>query len=174
MRHKMNQSKLSRPTDERLALVHNQVASLFEHGYLNTTLPRARAVRSSLFEHGYLNTTLPRARAVRSLAERLITRAKRGDLASIRECAKVLPTKTQLRALLRNVVPAQADVTSGYTQIAKLGLRRGDGALVVRLSLRKYQTEASPKPVVAGKARPAAAQQPEAGVKPAAKKAPAK
>jgi large subunit ribosomal protein L17 len=153
MRHKMNQSKLSRPTDERLALVHNQVASLFEHGYLNTTLPRARAVRS--------------------LAERLITRAKRGDLASIRECAKVLPTKTQLRALLRNVVPAQADVTSGYTQIAKLGLRRGDGALVVRLSLRKYQAEASPKP--AGKAKPSAAEsKPAAAAKSAAKKAPAK
>jgi large subunit ribosomal protein L17 len=153
MRHKMNQSKLGRPTDERLALVHNQVAALFEHGYLNTTLPRARAVRS--------------------LAERLITRAKRGDLASIRQCAKVLPTKTQLRALLRNVVPAQTDITSGYTQIAKLGLRRGDGALVVRLSLRKYQEEASPKP--AGKAKPVAAEnKPEAAVKLAAKKAPAK
>ena len=63
---------------------------------------------------------------------------------------------------------------SGYTQIAKLGLRRGDGALVVRLSLRKYQTEASPKPA-SNKPKPAAAEtKPEAGRKPAAKKAPAK
>ena len=126
MRHKMNQSKLGRPTDERLALVRNQVASLFEHGYINTTLPRSRAVRS--------------------LAERLITRAKRGDLASIRECAQVLPTKPQLRALLRRVAPAMTDVSSGYTQVAKLGYRRGDGALMVRVSLRRYLTEEPPKP----------------------------
>jgi large subunit ribosomal protein L17 len=115
MRHKKNQSKLGRPTDERLALVRNQVAALFEHGYINTTLPRAKAVQS--------------------LAERLITRAKRGDLANVRQVARHLPTKTPLRALLRNVAPALADVQSGYTQISKLKYRRGDNALVVRLSL---------------------------------------
>lgn len=157
MRHQMNQSKLGRPSDARVALVHNQVAALFEHGYLNTTLPRARAVRS--------------------LAERLITRAKRGDLSSIRECAKYLPTKTQLRALLRHVVPAVTDIDSGYTQIAKLGQRRGDGAIVVRLSLRKYQTEEPPKPAGKNKAKTVAAEpesKPEAGRKPAAKKGAAK
>jgi large subunit ribosomal protein L17 len=119
MRHKMNQSKLGMPTDARLALVRNQVAALFEHGYLNTTLPRAKAVQS--------------------LAERLITRAKRGDLSSIRECAKVLPTLTNLRALLRQVAPAMSDVSSGYTIVDKLGIRRGDGALLARLSLRRFQ-----------------------------------
>ena len=51
--------------------------------------------------------------------------------------AVIQKTKVPLRALLRNVAPALADVQSGYTQIAKIKLRRGDGALVVRLSLVK-------------------------------------
>ena len=112
----MNRRKLGKPTDQRLVLVRNQVAQLFMRGYLNTTLPRARAVQR--------------------VAERLITRAKRGDLSSVRECARQLPGKPPLRALLRRVAPAMADVSSGYTQIAKLKHRRGDGALIVRLSLR--------------------------------------
>ena len=119
MRHRKNQSKLSRPTDQRLALIRNQVSKLFEHGYINTTLPRAKAVQSE--------------------AEKLITKARRGDLASIRQCARRLPTKTSLRALLRNVAPALVDKDKGgYTQIAKLKYRRGDGALIVRLSLTDY------------------------------------
>jgi large subunit ribosomal protein L17 len=120
MRHLKNQSKLGRPTDQRVALVQGQVAALFEHGYINTTLPRARAVRQ--------------------LAEKLITRAKRGDLSAIRTCAKHLPTKQALRALLRNAAPGLAEVNSGYTQTAKLKYRRGDGALIVRLSIRNYSS----------------------------------
>jgi large subunit ribosomal protein L17 len=115
MRHRKEQSKLGRPTDERVALVRNQVAALFEHGYINTTLPRAKAVQR--------------------VAERMITRAKRADLANVRVIEKDLPTKDSLRFLLRNVAPALSDVQSGYTQIAKLKNRRGDNALIVRLSL---------------------------------------
>lgn len=115
MRHRKEQSKLGRPTDERVALVRNQVAALFEHGYINTTLPRAKTVQR--------------------VAERMITRAKRADLANVRVIEKDLPTKESLRNLLRNVAPALADVQSGYTQIAKLKNRRGDNALIVRLSL---------------------------------------
>ena len=114
MRHKMSRNKLGRPTDERVALVQNQVAALFEHGHINTTLPRAKAVQAQ--------------------AERLITRAKRGDLSNIRQIARKLPGKAPLQALLYSVAPA-ATASSGYTQIAKLKYRRGDGALVVRLSL---------------------------------------
>jgi large subunit ribosomal protein L17 len=119
MRHQKNKWKLGKPTDARVALVRNQVAELFEHGYINTTLPRAKAVQSA--------------------AERLITQAKTGNLGSIRQCARHLPNKLALRALLRRVVPAVAEVGSGYTQIAKLKYRRGDGALVVRLSVQNYQ-----------------------------------
>lgn len=118
MRHKMNQSKLGMPTDARVALVRNQVAALFEHGAINTTLPRAKSVRQ--------------------LAEKLITRAKRGDLTAIRTVASNLPGKTPLRHLLRNVVPALANVQSGYTTITKLYYRRGDGALVVRLAINGF------------------------------------
>jgi large subunit ribosomal protein L17 len=115
MRHKKDQAKLGRPTDERVALVRNQVAALLTHGYINTTLPRAKAVQR--------------------VAEKMITRAKRADLGNVRVIARDLPTKEPLRALLRNVAPALADVQSGYTRIAKLKNRRGDGALIVRLSL---------------------------------------
>jgi len=117
MRHKKNKWKLGRPTDLRVALVRNQVAALFEQGHLNTTLPRAKAVQS--------------------LAERLITKAKRGDLNSVRQCAQVLPTRRALQSLLRRVVPALQETKSGYTQVARLKYRRGDGALIVRLSLAK-------------------------------------
>lgn len=117
MRHRREQSKLGMPSDARVALVRNQVAALFEHGAITTTLPRAKAVQR--------------------MAERLITRAKRGDLANIRQIAQHLPTKAALRALLRTVAPRLAEVQSGYTQIAKLKYRRGDGALVVRLSIQQ-------------------------------------
>lgn len=117
MRHRREQSKLGMPSDARVALVRNQVAALFEHGAITTTLPRAKAVQR--------------------MAERLITRAKRGDLANIRQIAQHLPTKVSLRALLRNVAPALTEVQSGYTQIAKLKYRRGDGALIVRLSIQQ-------------------------------------
>ncbi len=118
MRHLRNRSKLSKPTDQRLALIRNQVSDLFSHGHLNTTLPRAKAVQS--------------------MAEKLITRAKRGSLADIRLCAKHLPGKAPLHALLYTVAPALSEIGSGYTQIAKLKYRRGDGTMVVRLSLRNY------------------------------------
>jgi large subunit ribosomal protein L17 len=118
MRHLKSQSKLGKPTDARLAVVRGQVAKLFEHGFIDTTLPRSRAVRQ--------------------VAERLITRAKRGDLAAIRTCARHLPGKAPLRALLRKVIPGVTDVQSGYTQTARLKYRRGDGALIVRLSIRNY------------------------------------
>ena len=115
MRHKKNRFKLSRPTDQRLALVRNQVAELLLHGHINTTLPRAKATQR--------------------LAERLITRARRGTLADIRQCARHLPAKAPLKALLGKVAPASAGNASGYTRIARLKYRRGDGALLVRLSL---------------------------------------
>ncbi len=121
MRHMKNRFKLGMDTDRRVALVRNQTAALFLHGYLNTTEPRAKAVQR--------------------YAERLITKAKRGDLSSIRDVAKYLPGLPPLRALLRKVVPAAQDISSGYTQIAKLKYRRGDGALVVRLSVRNYPIE---------------------------------
>jgi large subunit ribosomal protein L17 len=120
MRHLRNRSKLGMPTDARVALVRGQTSSLFLHGHIDTTLPRAKAVQRQ--------------------AERLITHAKRGDLGSIRECAKVLYGLKPLRALLRDIVPKLGDVDSGYTQISKLKVRRGDGALVVRLAVRNYGT----------------------------------
>lgn len=118
MRHLRNQSKLGRPTDARVALVRGQVSSLFLHGHIDTTFARAKAVQRQ--------------------AEKLITRAKRGDLGSIRECGKVLYGVPPLRALLRNIAPKLTDVSSGYTQITKLKVRRGDGALIVRLAVLNY------------------------------------
>jgi large subunit ribosomal protein L17 len=118
MRHKCNQSRLGKPSDLRVALVRGQVSSLFLHGHIDTTFARAKAVQRQ--------------------AEKLITFAKRGDLSSVRECSKVLYGVPPLRALLRKVTPNLVDVASGYTQITKLKVRRGDGALVVRLAVRNY------------------------------------
>jgi len=118
MRHKKNRSKLGRPTDQRLALVRNQVSKLLAHGYVNTTLPRAKAAQS--------------------VAEKLITKAKRGTLADIRQCARELPGKAALGKLIKNVAPGSAGAAGGYTKIIKLKYRRGDGALLVRLALSSF------------------------------------
>jgi large subunit ribosomal protein L17 len=81
-----------------------------------------------LFLHEKVTTTLPRAQAVRPLAEKLITRARRGDLHAKRTVMKTIPNRDAVVKLFDDVAPRYADRAGGYTRITKLGPRRGDGA----------------------------------------------
>ena len=104
-----------------------------------------RNMATSLFLHGRIETTETKAKRLRPLAERLVTFAKRGDLASRRRVLAQLMDKTAVHKLFAEVAPLVADRPGGYTRITKLGFRKGDNApmSVIELVLEPV----SPKPV---------------------------
>ena len=130
MRHRVAGRHLNRTSAHRLALRRNLAASLFEHETISTTLPKAKEVRP--------------------FAERLITLAKRGDLASRRRAIALLTdrgiyedqdgepvkTGTVIRKLFSEIGPRYLDRPGGYTRIIKLGKKRlGDNGPLVLLQL---------------------------------------
>ena len=82
----------------------------------------------SLFEHGRITTTVTRAKRLRPYAERLITLAKRGDLASRRRVMGVIHDKSVVHTLFTEIGPSFAERNGGYTRITKAGIRKGDSA----------------------------------------------
>jgi large subunit ribosomal protein L17 len=72
---------------------------------------------------------------VRPLAEKLITYAKRGDVAARREVLKVIPDRDVVHKLFSDIGPRYAERPGGYTRILKLGQRQGDGAPMARIEL---------------------------------------
>ncbi|MBI4261705.1 MAG: 50S ribosomal protein L17 [Actinobacteria bacterium] len=96
---------------------------------------------ASLFTHERINTTEAKAKAVRPLAEKLITFAKRGDVAARREVLKVVPDRDVVHKLFSEIAPRYAERNGGYTRILKLGQRQGDGAPMARIELVDRPTE---------------------------------
>ena len=90
---------------------------------------------ASLFTHGAITTTEAKAKALRPFAERLITFAKRGDVAARREVLKVVPDRDVVHKLFSDIGPRFAERNGGYTRILKLGQRNGDGASLARIEL---------------------------------------
>ena len=103
---------------------------------------------TALFEHGRITTTEARARVLRPVAEKLITKAKRGDLHNRREVLKTIRDKSVVHVLFTEIAPSFAERPGGYTRITKIGPRKGDNApmAVIELVTEKFD----PKP-----ARPA-------------------
>jgi len=99
---------------------------------------------TSLFEHKRIVTTETKAKRLRPLAERLVTFAKRGDLAARRRVMQQILSKSVVHELFANIAPQVADRQGGYTRITKLGYRKGDNApmAVIELVLEPV----SPKP----------------------------
>jgi len=110
---------------------------------------------TSLFEHGRITTTEAKARVLRPVAERLITKAKKGDLHNRRQVLATIKDKGVVHALFEDIAPRYAERPGGYTRITKIGPRKGDNApmAVIELVTEAYTPKAS-----AGKpaARPAA------------------
>ncbi len=102
------QRKLGRPTAHRNAMLRGMVTYLIENGSIETTLTRAKEVRS--------------------LAEKMITLGKKNTLASRRQALAFITKEDAVKKLFDEVSPSFADRSGGYTQIFKLGPRRGDGA----------------------------------------------
>ncbi len=99
---------------------------------------------TALFEHGRITTTEAKARTLRPYAEKLITKAKRGDLHNRREVLKTIRDKAVVHVLFTEIAPTFAERPGGYTRITKIGPRKGDNApmAVIELVTEEYKPSA--------------------------------
>ena len=95
---------------------------------------------TSLFEHGRIKTTEPKARALRPYAEKLITHAKKGTLHNRREVMKKIRDKDVVHTLFAEIGPFFADRNGGYTRIIKVEARKGDNAPMAVIELVREKT----------------------------------
>lgn len=107
--------KLGRPTEHRMAML--------------------RALVTYLLEKGSIETTLYRAKEVKSLADKMITLGKNNTLASKRRAMTFITNESVVKKLFDEIAPKYADRNGGYTTIVKLGPRRGDGAEMALIEL---------------------------------------
>ncbi|OGB90556.1 50S ribosomal protein L17 [candidate division WOR-1 bacterium RIFCSPHIGHO2_01_FULL_53_15] len=115
MRHRLGNRKLSRATDQRLALL--------------------RSIVRSLFIYGKVKVTLTRAKEARRMAERLITAAKSNNLMGRRKVESVLHDRAIVTQIFKTFPERFEGRPGGYTRITKLGARRGDAAPLALLEL---------------------------------------
>ena len=110
--------KLGRPTAHRNAMLRGMVTLLLENGQVETTLTRAKEVRS--------------------MAEKMITLGKKNTLASRRAALAYITKEDVVTKVFSELAPLYAERNGGYTQIFKLGPRRGDGAEMAIVKLIDY------------------------------------
>lgn len=90
---------------------------------------------TALFEHGRITTTEAKARRLRPVAERLITKSRRGDLHARRQVLTVIRDKSVVHTLFAEIGPRFENRPGGYTRITKIGPRRGDNAPMAVIEL---------------------------------------
>ncbi len=100
--------KLGRPTDQRMAML--------------------RAMTTYLLENGQIRTTVSRAKEVAPLAEKMVTLAKKNDLAAYRQALSFLTKEDVAKKLFDQIGPRYATRDGGYTRVVRIGPRRGDAA----------------------------------------------
>jgi large subunit ribosomal protein L17 len=151
---------------------------MHRHGYQGRKLGRERDARQALIKglaeslivHESIETTLPKAKEVVPYVEKLITKAKKGDLHSRRQIISSLHTLESAHKLVDELAPKLKGRTSGHLRIESTRLRRGDNSQLARVSFvddladKKETPKAETKPAAAATAKKA----------PAAAKAPAK
>lgn len=113
MRHSLKLKKLSRPSDQRMAIINSGAASLVKYGKVKMTQAHAKAVQKAV--------------------EKLVSKAKKGDVHSQREAYKVLCDRTLVKALFDMAKARFAERSGGYTRLTKIGIRQGDAATVALL-----------------------------------------
>ena len=99
---------------------------------------------TALFEHGRITTTEAKARVLRPVAEKLITKAKKGDLHNRRQVLQTIRDKGVVHTLFEDIAPRYAERPGGYTRITKIGPRKGDNApmAVIELVTEEYTPKA--------------------------------
>ena len=100
--------KLGKPTDQRMAML--------------------RAMTTYLLENGQIKTTVSRAKEVAPLAEKMVTLAKKNDLAAYRQALAFLTKEDVAKKLFDQIGPKYATRDGGYTRVVRIGPRRGDAA----------------------------------------------
>ncbi|MBO3747150.1 50S ribosomal protein L17 [Streptosporangiaceae bacterium NEAU-GS5] len=90
---------------------------------------------TQLFQHGRIRTTEAKAKRLRPLAERLITKAKKGDMHNRRQVLTVVRDKGVVHQLFTEIAPTFAERPGGYTRITKIGQRKGDAAPMAVIEL---------------------------------------
>lgn len=125
MRHRKKVLKLGVTQSHRNAMLANMVTSLIEHEQIQTTTPKAKAVKI--------------------WADRLVSLAKRGDLQSRRMVASTIGNKVVVRKLFEEIAPKLEGNTGGSCRIIHLGHRLGDGAPVSLVRLLTYTEEKKEK-----------------------------
>ena len=100
--------KLGRPTDQRMAML--------------------RAMTTYLLENGQIKTTISRAKEVAPLAEKMITLAKKNDLAAYSQALAFITKEDVAKKLFDQIGPKYATRDGGYTRVVRIGPRRGDAA----------------------------------------------
>ena len=109
---------------------------MHRHGYKGRKFGRERDQRralmkglaTSLVEHGRIETTLPKAKELKRQIEKIITKAKQGDLAGRRQVIAALSTRAAAYKLVDEIAPQLAHRTSGHVRVERTRLRVGDGA----------------------------------------------
>lgn len=122
MRHRKQGRKLNRTSSHRKAMFANMAASLIEHEQIVTTLPKAKEMRS--------------------VADKLITLAKRGDLHSRRQAISQVRNVEQVKKLFDELGPRYKERPGGYTRVLKAGFRFGDNAPMAVIEFVDRDTEA--------------------------------
>ena len=107
--------KLGRPTDHRKAML--------------------RAMVTYLLENGQIKTTVTRAKEVAPVAEKMITLAKKNDLASYRQALGFITKEDVAKKLFQELGPKYAERNGGYTRVVRIGPRRGDAAEMAIIQL---------------------------------------
>lgn len=115
MRHGKSGRRLGRKTSHREAMFRNLVTSFLNHEKITTTDAKAKEIRS--------------------VAEKMITLGKRGDLHALRQAASYIREKSVVTKLFSTIAPRYKDRPGGYTRIVKLGARQGDAAPVSIIEL---------------------------------------
>jgi large subunit ribosomal protein L17 len=125
MRHNVKGRKLGRTTEHRQAMFKNQIASLVLSGRIQTTLPKAKELRP--------------------IAEKLVTKSKRGTVEARRQVARWIPERKIIKKLFDEVAPRFSERDGGYLRILKLGPRPGDGAEMAILEFVDFELETAEK-----------------------------
>ena len=109
--------KLGKTTDQRMAMLRQQVTDLLDNGRMETTITRAKESKP--------------------LAEKMITLGKKGDLAAYRQALSFITREDVAHKLFKELAPEYAERNGGYTRIIRTGVRRGDAAETAIIELVK-------------------------------------
>jgi large subunit ribosomal protein L17 len=101
-----------------------------------------RNLVTSFLNHEKITTTDAKAKEIRSVAEKMITLGKRGDLHSLRQAASYIREKSVVTKLFTSIAPRYKDRPGGYTRIVKLGIRQGDAAPISIIELVEEELKA--------------------------------